>query len=93
MSGVDKIFGLILMIAGFSIAVYWTIWQFLSLPVLNRRNPVYNFFLEPYYLFKIPALALIVGLLLIDSFIARTNKRIADEKAKKEREDALKKKQ
>ena len=91
MSGVDKLFGLILMIAGFSIAIYWTIWQFLSLPVLNRRNPIYNFVLEPYYLFKVPALALIVGLLLIDAFIARTNKKVAEEKAKKEREDAKKK--
>ena len=91
MSGIDKIFGLILMIAGFSIAIYWTIWQFLSLPVINRRNTIYNYFLEPYYLFTVPSLALIAGLLLIDTFIARTNKRIADEKAKKEREDAKKK--
>ena len=91
MSGFDKIFGLVLMFAGVSIAIYWTIWQFLSLPVLNRRHFIYNFFLEPYYLFKIPALALILGLLLIDAFISRTNKKIADEKAKREAEAAKKK--
>ena len=31
MSGSDKIFGLILLLAGVGIAVYYTIWQFLSL--------------------------------------------------------------
>ena len=91
MSAFDKVFGLILMIAGFLIAAYWTVWQLLSLPILNRRHFIYNFFLEPYYLFKIPALALIVGLLLIDTFIASTNKKIADEKAKREAEAAKKK--
>jgi hypothetical protein len=37
--------------------------------------------LDPYYLFKLPAFALIVGLLLIDAFITRTNNKIAAEKA------------
>ena len=31
MSGTDKIFGLILFLAGVSIAAYYTVWQFLSL--------------------------------------------------------------
>ena len=31
MALVDKIFGLVLMLSGIAIAVYYTIWQFLSL--------------------------------------------------------------
>ena len=31
MAGTDKIFGMILVLAGISIAIYYTIWQFLSL--------------------------------------------------------------
>ena len=93
MSFTDKLFGLILMLAGVAIAVYWSLWQILSLPIINRKNPIYNYFLEPYYLFKIPAFALIVGLILIDAFISRTNRKIAEEKARKAKaaEDAKKK--
>ncbi len=88
----DKIFGLILVSMGVIIGVYWTAWQLLSLPVLNRKHWIYDYFLEPYYLFKIPALALVLGLLLIDAFISRTNKKIAAEKAKKAAAEAAKKK-
>ena len=31
MAGVDKVFGMILVTAGILIAVYYTVWQFLSL--------------------------------------------------------------
>ena len=31
MAGTDKLFGLILLIAGVAIAAYYTVWQFLSL--------------------------------------------------------------
>ena len=48
--------------------------------------------MDPYYLFKLPAFALIVGLLGIDLFISRTNKKIAADKAKKAAADAAKKK-
>jgi hypothetical protein len=47
------------------------------------KHPIYGFFLDNYYLFKIPALALVVGLLLIDAFISKTNKAVAAEKARK----------
>ena len=83
MSFTDKIFGLVLMLAGVGIAIYWSIWQLLSLPIVNRKNPIYDYFMEPYYLFKIPAFALIVGLILIDGFISFTNSKIAADKAKK----------
>ena len=88
----DKIFGLILVTTGLAIAFYWTVWQILSLPIVNRKSPIYNFFIDPYYLFKIPALALVVGLMLIDWFISRTNKKVAAEKAKKAAAEAAKKK-
>tara|TARA_B110000285_G_C14668877_1_gene399431 strand:- start:122 stop:283 length:162 start_codon:yes stop_codon:yes gene_type:complete len=39
--------------------------------------------LDPYYLFKLPALTLIVGLLLIDGFISKTNANIARERAER----------
>ena len=48
--------------------------------------------MDPYYLFKLPAFALIVGLLLIDTFISRTNAKIAADKAKKAAAEAAKKK-
>lgn len=48
--------------------------------------------MDSYFLFKIPAFALITGLLLIDRFIRKTNQKIADEKARKEAEDAAKNK-
>ena len=83
MAGTDKIFGLMLFSAGAIIAVYWTIWQLLSLPLINRKSGIYDYFMEPYYLFKIPALALVLGLMLIDAFISKTNKKIAAEKARK----------
>ena len=54
---------------------------------------MYKYFLEPYYLFKLPATALVAGLLLIDMFISRTNSKIAAEKAKKEAEAKAKKTQ
>jgi hypothetical protein len=92
MAAIDKVFGLILVLAGLTIAIYWTIWQFLSLPILKKSHPIHNFFLDPYYLFKVPCFALIVGLLLIDQFISGTNRKIAAEKARKEAEDAKKKK-
>ncbi len=84
MAFTDKVFGLILVLAGLFIGVYWTVWQVLSLPVLSRTHWLYDFFPEPYYLFKLPALALVVGLLLIDAFISSTNRKIAAEKAAKE---------
>jgi len=60
--------------------------------VLSRKHWIWNFFADPYYLFKIPALALILGLLLIDAFISRTNAKIAAEKAAKAKAEAAKKK-
>ena len=109
MAGVDKVFGAILVTAGVLIAVYYTIWQVLSLvsnsdelqsnphvlilqPILSRKHPIYDYFLDPYYLFKLPAAALIVGLLGIDWFISRTNKKVAEEKARKAAAEAAKKK-
>ena len=80
----DKIFGLVLVSAGIFIAIYYSIWQLLSLPIMKRTHPIYNFFADPYYLFKLPALALVLGLLLIDFFISHTNKKVAAEKARKE---------
>ena len=58
---------------------------------MSRKHEIYSFFPDPYYLFKLPAFALIVGLLLIDWFISRTNRKIAEEKARKAREAAAKK--
>ena len=92
MSFSDKVFGLILVVAGFAIGLYWTLWQLVSLPIVDEKSlPISGLFLEPFYLFKIPALALVLGLLLIDAFISRTNKRIAAEKARKAAEAAKKK--
>ena len=48
--------------------------------------------MDPYYLFKLPAFALIVGLMLIDKFISHTNNKIADEKKRKAAAEAAKKK-
>ncbi len=39
--------------------------------------------MDSYYLFKLPAAALVIGLLLIDRFITKTNQRIAAEKARR----------
>ena len=46
--------------------------------------------MDTYYLFKLPALALILGLLAIDMFISSTNKKVEAEKKRKE--EAAKKK-
>jgi hypothetical protein len=48
--------------------------------------------MESYYLFKLPAFVLVSGLLLIDNFIRKTNKKVAEEKAVKAAAEALKKK-
>ena len=48
--------------------------------------------MEPYYLFKAPAFILITGLLMIDNFIRKTNKKVAEEKAAKAAAEAAKKK-
>ena len=61
-------------------------------PVLSRKSEIYNFFMDPYYLFKLPAFALVAGLLLIDRFISSTNKKVAKEKADKAKAEAAKKK-
>jgi general stress protein CsbA len=61
-------------------------------PIINQRHPIFDYFLDSYFLFKIPAFALVTGLLLIDNFIRKTNQKIADEKAKKAAEDAAKNK-
>ena len=102
----DKIFGMMLVSTGLFIAVYYTIWQFLSLvsilflflfillcfqPIISRKSDIFNYFLDAYYLFKLPALALIIGLLGIDWFITKTNNAIAKEKARKTAEAAKKK--
>ena len=92
MSFTDKIFGLVLVLAGLAIGAYWTVWQFLCLPIIDSKHFAHNFFLESWYLFKIPALALVLGLLLIDAFISNTNKKIAAEKARKAAAEAAKKK-
>ena len=39
--------------------------------------------MDPYYLFKLPAAALVFGLLFIDHFISSTNRKIAAEKKRK----------
>ena len=92
MAFTDKIFGLVLVLAGITIGVYWTIWQFLALPIIDPKHMVNNFFPDTLYLFKVPALVLVLGLLLIDAFISRTNKKIAAEKARKAAAEAAKKK-
>ena len=38
MAFVDKVFGLVLILAGLFIAVYYTIWQFLSLVSIITKN-------------------------------------------------------
>ena len=93
MSFTDKIFGLVLVLSGITIGVYWTLWQLLSLPIIDQSHMLHGFFPDSYYLFKIPALALVLGLLLIDAFISSTNKKIAAEKARKAAAEAAKKKQ
>lgn len=60
--------------------------------MLNQKHYVYNYFMESYYLFKLPAFVLVSGLLLIDNFIRKTNKKVAEEKAVKAAAEALKKK-
>ena len=60
--------------------------------MLSRKHEIYNYFLDPYYLFKLPAFALVAGLLLIDRFISSTNAKIAAEKARKAAAEAAKKK-
>ena len=65
---------------------------FILQPVLSRKNNVYNYFLDPYYLFKLPAFALVAGLLLIDRFISSTNAKVAAEKKAKALKEASKKK-
>lgn len=59
---------------------------------MNRKHEIFNYFADPYYLFKLPALALIIGLLGIDKFISGTNAKIAAEKARKAALEAAKKK-
>ena len=92
MSFTDKIFGLVLVLAGITIGLYWTLWQFLSLPIIDAKHMARNFFPDLLYLFKLPALVLVVGLLLIDAFISSTNKKVAAEKARKAAAEAAKKK-
>ncbi len=58
---------------------------------MSRKSDVFNYFLDAYYLFKLPALALIIGLLGIDWFISKTNRAIAAEKARKAALEAAKK--
>lgn len=48
--------------------------------------------MDSYFLFKLPAFALVAGLLLIDNFIRKTNQKIADEKARKAAAEAAKNK-
>ena len=93
MSFTDKIFGLVLVLAGVSIALYYTLWQLLSLPIIDSKHMINGLFMEPWYLLKVPALALVLGLLLIDAFISSTNKKVAAEKARKAAAEAAKKKQ
>ena len=47
--------------------------------------------MDPYYLFKLPALTLIIGLLLIDGFISKTNANIARERKERAAKEAAKK--
>ena len=65
---------------------------FIYQPLLSRKHEIYDFFLDPYYLFKLPAFALVAGLLLIDRFISSTNAKIAAEKKAKAAKEAAKKK-
>ena len=51
---------------------------------LKSRNihvHYHRFFLEPVWLFNLPAITLIVGLIVIALFIIRTNAKVAREKA------------
>ena len=59
---------------------------------MNQRNPIYEYFMESYFLFKVPAFALCAGLLLIDRFITKTNEKVAEEKARKAAAEAESKK-
>ena len=47
--------------------------------------------MDPYYLFKLPALTLIIGLLAIDGFISKTNANIARERKERAAKEAAKK--
>ncbi len=47
--------------------------------------------MDPYWLFKAPAIVLIIGLLGIDRFISNTHYNIAQEKKAKAAADAAKK--
>ena len=60
--------------------------------MLSRKHPITAFFPDSYYLFKLPAFALIVGLLFIDWFIGKTNRAVAAEKAAKAAKEAKAKK-
>lgn len=59
MALVDKLFGLVLIIAGLAIAAYWTVWQFLSLVSTYLFN-----FLIASFIPQTPNLRFLLGLVL-----------------------------
>ena len=89
MGGFDKVFGLGLVAAGIFIAIYYSIWVFTSLKCMQKHVLPENFrgfFLPADWLFKLPAMTLIVGVIMIWAFISRTLASIEAEKQKKELE-------
>ena len=82
MGSFDKLFGLVLVLAGISIAAYYSVWVFLSTNYTKHLLPAHlsGLFPPAEYLFKLPAMALVIGVILIWTFISRT---IASIEAKK----------
>ncbi len=93
MGAFGRLFGLGLVLAGIFIAIYWTAWLFMILVRYPSYFLIFNlqpccanskfssFFLEPIWIFRLPALALIGGIAFINRFIISTNKKIAAARA------------
>ncbi|CDW85646.1 UNKNOWN [Stylonychia lemnae] len=81
MGAFDKVFGLALILAGVTIAVYYTLWVIHSIPCVCKHFGDLPVFLDPVWLFILPSMALIGGVSFIWFFISSTNKKIALAKA------------
>ena len=91
MGAIARLFGLALVIAGVFIAIYWTIWVLMILvsdtqlylinlqPFISSKfSGVNQYFLDPVWIFRLPAIALIGGITFIAYFIINTNQKIAE---------------
>ncbi len=96
MSAFDKIFGLILILAGVAIFIGYTLFIITPHKELKHALPLdHDLVPDKSWLFKFPSVCLALGVFLIWVFIVRTNEKIASKKAadakKKAEEEALKK--